>query len=136
MVSASAQHQWYVTVSGISGAWDTFSGGEKSVDTNPYYDGGARQPDVIPGRPTTDNITLSRAFKRDRDDVLIKSLRSKVGSRFTVSRVSTDVNGSASGGQKTVYSNAVLARVGEPEYDANGDDVATYEIEFAISQVS
>lgn len=131
-MAKAAQRQFLVSVSGIMGYFATKTGGEVSSDSAKVYDGGSLMPDILSSPAQADNITVGRPFDPLRDQAVITALRQRVGrSRHTVSVVPTDEDLIAIG-PATVYSNALLVRVGEPEADAASGDAATYELEFAI----
>lgn len=132
-MAKAAQRQFLVSVSGIRGYFATKTGGEISSDANKVYDGGRLQPDLLAGPAQADNITVGRPYDPLRDDAVLRTLRARVGrSRHTISVVATDENLVALPGRAQVYSDALLIRVGEPEFDAASGDAATYELEFAI----
>lgn len=133
---ASSQRQFLVSVSGVSGLFDTKSGGETSADTTKHYDGGSTQPEVLSAPAETDNITISRAWKYERDYEIHKLLRARVGRyRATLSVTPTNEDLIAIA-KPTTYPNALLVRVSEPDYDSGSSDIATWELEFAIGSVA
>lgn len=135
MAVPSSQRQFLVSVSGISGYFQTKSGGETSSETTKNYDGGSLKGEVLAGPAETENITVSRAYNYARDYTAHASARRQVGRwRTTVSVTPTNVDLVASG-KATVYSNALLVRVSEPEVDSGGNDPAVFELEFAIGSV-
>lgn len=128
----SAQRQFLVKVAGISGYFMTKTGGNITAETSKVRDGGSDQPDVIPGPAEAEDVTVSRPFSVARDGNLLPDLRRKVGSWVTtVSVTPTDAN-LVPVGTATVYSDAILTGVNEPEVDANSGDAATFELTFAV----
>jgi hypothetical protein len=131
-MAKSSQRQFLAKVSGIDGYFASKSGGNISADTNKVYDGGSTTPDVLAGPAEADNVTLSRAYDPVRDGALLTKLRQQVG-RFaaTVSLTPTDRD-LVPVGDPTVYPDALLVGLNEPEYDASSGDAATFELEFAV----
>lgn len=131
----SAQRMFRIYVSGISGYWATKSGGETSSETTPYWDGGSLRPEQLAAPAQRGNITVSRAYHRDRDYAILAKARQQVGRWRTTISVQPTNEDLVSAGKPTVYSDALLVRVSEPDYDASGGDAATWELEFAVSSV-
>jgi hypothetical protein len=121
-----------VKVSGINGYFMSKSGGNISSSPSKVWDGGSNIPDVIAAPPEADNITVGRAFDIDRDNDDLTRIRQQVGLlRATISVTPTDVNMVAKG-TPTVYPDALLVGLSEPEMDSSGGDAAMWELEFAI----
>lgn len=128
----AAQRQFLVKVAGIEGFWATKSGGNVSSDASKVYDGGSLDPDVLSSPAEADDITVSRAFDPYRDGPILRDLRRRVGRfRATVSVTPTDEDLVAID-EPTVYSDAVLTGVTEPDFDAASGDAATFELTFAV----
>lgn len=135
-MQVAAQWQSLVSVDGIEGYFATKSGGDTSGDTKKVYDGGAKNPDVMGGRPTTDDITVGRPFKPGRDRPVINRLRPLVNrwrTTVTVQDVDTDL---IPVGKPTVYPNALLTAVNDPEVDADSEDEQRLELTFAVGSVA
>lgn len=132
MGNKSAQRQFLVKVAGIDGYFMTKTGGDISADTNKVYDGGSTTPDVLAGPAEAGNVTVSRGYDPIRDGSILSRLRVQVG-QFTATVSCTPTNRDlVPVGDPTVYSDALLVGLTEPEYDASSADPATYELEFAI----
>lgn len=132
----SAQRQFLVKVAGIEGYMANKSGGNITAGTSKVYDGGNLVPDVMSSPAEVDNVTCSRAFDLVRDEATVTLLRARVGRwRTTVSVTPTDEDLVAVG-KPVVYANALLVGFTELEVDASGGDAATYELEFAVSNVA
>lgn len=131
----SAQREFLVKVAGLDGYFMTKSGGNLSSDTNKVYDGGNTVPEVIAAPAEVENVTVSRAYDKQRDPRLLTDLRRRVGKwTTTISVTPTDAD-LVPIEDPTVYSNALLVGLNEPEADASGGDAATYELEFAVASV-
>lgn len=134
--AVAAQRQFLVTIEGIAGTWATKAGAETSADTTDVYDGGRKAPEKLASPATTDNVTLSRPYRPARDGALAKRLRPIVGSfRSTVTVQPTDAD-LIPYGAPTVYANALLVRLAEPEHDAASGDPSVVELEFAVETVA
>lgn len=135
MVAPSTQQAWLISVSGIPGYWQNFSGGEKSSETSKDYDGGSLEPEVLASPAEIDNITVTRSYKASRDYEAHRSASSRVGRwRTTVSVTPTDEDLVANGPPRT-WPNALLVRCTEIEVDRSSGDAATWELEFAVGNV-
>lgn len=121
-----------VTVSGIPGAFTTQTGGEVSAEVSAHYDGGDKTPTQVPGRPTTSNLVVTRMYKAERDQLLVRALEKEVGKRVgrTVTVQDVDDDDIPIGKPKT-YPDCTLVRVANPERDRNSSDVGMFELEFA-----
>lgn len=132
---ASQSHS-LVKVAGMEGYWANRSGGEVSADVSQAWDGGADFPDQVPGKATTSDVTVSRPYRRGRDDVLRRRLLKQVGKlRATVSDQPTDSNGQALG-EPDVWPNALLRQVSAIGSDASSSDPKTIELVFAVSRTA
>lgn len=129
-----AQRQALVTIEGIPGLWATKSGGNVSADTTPVWDGGAQTPEMLAGPAAAENITVGRPFDDARDLPELARLRRVVG-RFrgtiTVQPTTADLFPI---GPPSVYPDALLVTLTEPEFDASSGDAQTIELEFAVTQ--
>ena len=134
-MGASSQRMFLVNVSGISGNFDTKSGGETTSETTKHYDGGSLTPEVLASPPETDNITVSRAWKFDRDYDAHRLARQRVGRWRTTLSVTPTNEDLIAVGNPVTYPNALLVRVSEPDADSSSGDTATFELEFAVEAV-
>ena len=135
-MALSAQRQFLVSVSDITGYFMTKSGGEVSSEATKVYEGGKKTPEIITSPSDVDNITISRNYDPDRDATILAGLRTTVGTAIKTITVQGTDRDLVAVGSPIVYSEAVLVRIGEPEFDANSGDMATYELEFAVKTVA
>jgi len=134
-MSKSSQRQFVARVAGIEGTFMTKSGGNSSSDVTKAYDGGSDVPDLIAAPKNVEDVTVSRGYDAVRDEPLLKTLRSKVGSfETTISVTPTDRDYVASA-DPVVYSPALLIGLNEPEVAADSGDLATFELVFAAGNV-
>lgn len=132
----SAQRQYIVTVSGISGTFAQKSGGDISADAAKIYDGGSLTPDVLAGPAEVGNITVTRSVEHARDAATLKTLRSKVGQyEATITVTPTDAN-LVTLGSPVIYPKALLIGFTELEADASSGEAATYSLEFLVPRVT
>lgn len=134
----SAQRQFVVMIDGMDKTpWGVKSGGEITADTNKVWDGGSLVPEVLSAPAEVGDVTISRPYDPERDQPLINSLKSLVGHlRTTITVVPTNSTLVAARVKPTVYSNALLSGLREPETDASSGDAADYELTFAVGAVS
>lgn len=128
----SAQRQFLVTV-GTLGLFATKGGGNVTSELTKVYDGGKLRPDLISGPSEADNITVSRPYDPLRDAGIIASLRQQVGSYTATLSVQQTDRTLRKIGSPTVYPDALLVGLTEPEFNADSGDAAMFELEFAIS---
>lgn len=135
----SAGNQWLVTSPAFgSRTFSKKTGGEKQSNTAKWYDGGATTPDVLASSPETTDVVLTNAYDPDVDGQLLQTAKAQVGIlRTTISIVPLlgDMTRVPSG-RPDVYTNALLKGVKLAEVDANSGDPATYELTFAVADVT
>jgi hypothetical protein len=128
-----SQRQMLWTIEGIPGRWATKTGGDVSADVSPVWDGGEDHPEQMSGPASADNVTLTRPVDDERDLAELKRLRKLVG-RFTGTITGQPTNKDLFPiGDPTVYPDALLQSMSEPEYDASSSDPQTVSVTFAIS---
>jgi hypothetical protein len=131
-MAKASRRQFLVSVSGIDGYFGTKQGGNVTSAVNKVYDGGALHPDLIAGPPEAADITVSKPYDPARDDGVLASLRNQVGvftATITVQPADRDMVAS---GTPTVYPNALLVGLTEPEADASAGNEARWDLVFAI----
>lgn len=129
-----AQRQSIVTIEGIEGRWATKSGGNISADVTAVWDGGEDEPSQLAGPATAENVTVSRPIGRIRYLSIIPRLKRQVGKlRATITVQTTDAMGFPIG-EPSVYPQALLVTMNEPEVDAGSGDAQVLELEWAISK--
>ncbi len=117
-----------VTLAGRDlGTWDTKEGGETDSEETRYRPGGLPE-ESLGGATTVTQITVSRMFRRGRDDEQIAFMRGQVGGGQAIVKViNADADGNPISTGETYT--GILKRVGPPEVDSNSSDVAMIEIE-------
>jgi len=113
------------------GVWDKLDGGAIDSEDTKYYPGGMEDPVSLGGRKTTDNVTLGRLYRLERDHAHLNALivgASK--SKVMIIKHSLDIDGNVFG-SPLVY-NGKLKRVTPPTHDANASGAAQVEIEVTI----
>lgn len=132
----ASQRQFLVKVSTVDGYFASKTGGSVTADSTDVWDGGALTPAKLASPATTEDVTLTRPFDPDRDRSVINRLRPLVGRwRTTVSVQDTDADLVAIG-PPTVYANALLIGLTDPEVDAASGDATTFELVFAVESVA
>lgn len=131
----SAQRQFLVKVDGVDGYFATKTGAETTSEVTREFDGGSLEPELLAGPASTSDLVCSRPYKPERDAHLVRLYRPLVGRlRKTVSVQATDADLVAVG-RPTVYPNALLIGVSEPDTDANSGTASRVQLTFAISRV-
>jgi hypothetical protein len=131
----AAQRQFLVKVSQIDGYWTTKGGGATTSEVAREFDGGSLTPELLAAPAQTGDITVSRAYKPERDAQLLALYRPRVGrERATITVQPTDAD-LVRIGPPTIYANALLAGVNDPEADANSGQPARIELTFAVADV-
>lgn len=104
------------------GIWDTKEGGETDSEETRYKPGGGPE-EPLGGKQTVTQLTVTRMFRRGRDDELMSLLRRKSGSGEAIVKVvNTDADGNPWSTGETYK--GVLKRVAPPQIDSNSSDVA------------
>lgn len=114
------------------------TGGEKKAEVTKWRDGGAVSSDNIYAPPETSNVTLKNAYDPDVDAQMLSNLLNQIGVlTTTLSQVPLRGDMSRVAGVKPwVYTGATLTGVKIPDTNANSGDAATYELEFAVNNLS
>lgn len=121
-----------VTVSGVPGTFNTFSGGAMERETTNSWNGGSPQYDILAGPPTYANIEVGRPY-RHADESWLPSWRGNRGvKRATVTVQKLDEN-YITVGKPRVYKDCVLAGVTDPEVEAGAASEAMLSLSFATS---
>jgi hypothetical protein len=132
----ASQRQFLITVDGVEGYFATKSGGDVSSDISTVWDGGSLTPEKLPAPAVVGDVTVGRPYDPNRDGAELAKLKPLVGRwRTTVGIQPTDADLIASG-PPTVYANALLSGLTDPEADAGSGDAATFELTFAIETVA
>lgn len=110
-------------------AFAKMTGGESSAEVSKSWNGGARTPNLTAGRPVISNIVLERPFSAQRDRPVQRALAKLVGTaRYTATKQDLDAYDMAVG-SPTVFTNCVLVRVSEPDYDETSSAGSTLVVE-------
>lgn len=113
-----------------TGIWSTKEGGDGDSEETKIYPGGAQGQVSLGGRPTRENVTVSRYFSLDRDLPKIKRWDGRRGkARVVVTEVFLDADDNAFG--TGVTWTGTLKRVAWPPYDSESSDAAKVEIEIS-----
>lgn len=132
-MAKSAQRQFLVSVSGITGLWATKTGGDPTSSVTKVWDGGADSPDILSSPADFDDLTVTRPYDVSRDGPVAASLKPQVG-RFTatISVQPTDANlVKTSAAEKFT---GLLTKLTSPAPDASASGAATISLTFAIQK--
>lgn len=128
----AALRQQQVTVAGWDGFFATKTGGEVTANTTQAYDGGAIDPEVLGGPPSTSNITVTRPYRPGPHGALLKAWEKEVGRlRTTVAVYDTDPD-LGPWGEPVTYADALLTRAKRVDYDAASAEPGSIELEFSV----
>lgn len=122
-----------VSVDGVGyGVWETFDGGEGDSDETKNRPGALEDEESLGGPKTRGNVTVSRNYKRNRDQGVLKVLDAKRGrAPMTVVKQPLDPDKNAVG-QPDIYT-GTLKRVTGPNANSNSGDPAKIELEMTAA---
>lgn len=137
MIAAARQ---FLVTTAATGArtYTEFTGGEKASDTSKWRDGGATRPQVLSAPADTGDVTLKNGFDPEKDGPMIANLLRQVGVlRTTITKVPLHGDMTrVTGAPPLVYTGCLLRSVKPPEVNANSGDPGTYELVFAVEDVT
>jgi hypothetical protein len=116
----------------IAGTWAARSGGNRTSTEDRYHEGGELFREEVAGSPaTTENMTLSRPFKRDRDIALLRWAHRNAGRRILhITEQPLDDDGNAFG--DPLVDTARLLGCNRPDVDADNTG-SRKRIEFTVA---
>lgn len=131
----SSQSAFLVTVAGVPGTWSRHGGGAKTGNVSKDRDGGAINPDVMPGFVDIADLTVSRTWRPSRDRALARKLKQQVNQLETTVRVQdlTPAKVVIPGSGETYT--GLLTGVSTPDGDSNSSSPAEFTLTFSISDV-
>lgn len=128
----TAQRHFLVSIAGLPGYYQRWGGGSTGADTSKSYDGGSEVADVMGGPASPDDVTISRDYDPARDEPILRALRPVVSRwRTTLTKQPTDAD-FVPIGPPTVYPNALLTKINEPEADSASNAFANYGLVFTV----
>jgi len=135
-MAKQAQRQQLIKVDGIEGYFSAKQGGDQSSATSKVWDGGSLVAEIMSAPPEIANITVSRAYDWDRDGSMLANLRTKIGDWETKISVTYTDRNLVPVGNPTIYANALLTSIKEPDYAASSAEASTFSLEFAVPAVA
>lgn len=116
----------------ITGTWAGRTGGNRTSDARRYREGGELYREEVGGSPaTTEDMTLSRPFKRDRDIELLRWLVRNAGkAMLTITDQPLDEDGNAYG--RPLVETARLLGCSRPDADAD-DTTGIQRLEITVA---
>lgn len=130
------EQQYLVTVSvdtlGNIGVFDTFEGGDITSSAKTYRAGGMADAEALPAPPTTEDVTVSRGFRGERDGPLKKLLNQKIGFAIRIGKQPLNPDRTVIAGALETYVGIIQGVMG-PSHDSEGDDVSKLSIVATIS---
>lgn len=132
----SSQSSFLITVAGVPGTFARKSGGVKTGTVSKDRDGGAINPDVMPGFVDISDLTVSRTWRSSRDNPLAKKLMAVVNQLETTVRVQDLTPGKVViPGTQVTYTGLLTSVTPTPDSDANSSSPAEFTLTFSISDV-
>lgn len=127
-MSREDQYNVTVTIAGLpTGTWDKLTGGNVTSEETKYRPGGMSPQVSLGGSTSTENITVSRLYKLERDHDRAHWLAGICGKAEAVAvKQPLDVDGNP-WGQPIVYS-GILQEVHFPDHDSESNDAALLEL--------
>ena len=127
-----SQHQWLVTVDGLTGYWAQRSGGAVAAPASKSFDGGSNVPFVLTGPPQPADITVERPFLVGRDDVMLTNLLQQVGFWQTTLHAQPTTPSLSPQGNITTWT-GTLTTVTPPASNSDTNTVATIGLTFTLT---
>ena len=124
-----------VTVGGVPlGTFDTFSGGAQSRENTKHRPGGSTRQTVHGGLPSYDDVTVTRV-PRVGDAARVNAwLKRTDPIPMSVSVTETNGGRVVPGTQRTYR--GVVANINPGDYDSDGDDLRSVELQMTVEDVS
>lgn len=136
-MSLVQEQEFLVTVSidgDLLGIFDTFDGGDVSSEAKVYRAGGMADPEVLSAAPATEDVTVSRGYRGERDGPLKRTLNNKVGHDITIGKQPLN-------GDKSIVPDSLetftgkIKSVSGPSHNSEGTDVSKLTIVATIRGV-
>jgi hypothetical protein len=131
-VVVAAQRQFLIKVQGVDGLFATKTGGQVTSAVTKAWNGGSLRPERLTSPPEADDLTVGRPYDPVRDSTIARQLRPLIGAWTTTVTVQPTDQNLAPTGQPTVYSDALLSSVHEPDADAASGTEARFELVFSV----
>lgn len=113
------------------GVWDKMTGGDLDSQDVQYRPGGMGPPISLGGPRTTNNVTVSRLYRLNRDHTKLAKLLAAVGGgKMTVSKQPLDIEGNTFG--RPIVLNGRLKSVKHPDVDSEANAAALIELEMTV----
>lgn len=113
------------------GVFDKMTGGDLDSADTPYRPGGMGPPISLGGPKTTNNITVSRLYRLNRDHTKMAKLNAAAGGgRMTVAKQPLDIEGNIFG--KPIVWTGRLKTVKSPDVDSEASAAALLELEMTV----
>lgn len=114
------------------GTWQKKTGGKTSGNVTKIKPGGMAPEQSLGGVPTTDTITITRNYDRDRDHAKIGTLKARAGKAVGVLKQQPlDPDGNAYG--RPIVWNVTLDGVQEPDVDSESTNSAEISLDLTVN---
>lgn len=133
-MSLTSEAQWAVslTVAGtpVQEVFDSWEGGDTTAEIEAYAGGGMAVAESLVSTPVTSEITISRAWRGDRDAAIERWLRARIGHPVVVSKQALKPDRTPVPGGLTTY-RGKIAGVTTPTHDSMGRSVVRFAVTIA-----
>lgn len=136
MKPASSPAHQRITLSGFPfdtpGTWSKKTGGRTTSTPRRHHEGGELFSEEVSGGPSTsENITVQRQYRVDRDAAMLVAAQRYCGRAYGNAAIQ-DLDEAGDPYGKPRVRNVLLVEVGEPDYDAD-DQTGHAMIEFVLA---
>ena len=114
----------------------TVSGGEISAAVEKIYDGNSKFPDVLCAPAEIGDITVSKFYDQEYDEVPLQQIRQMVGQTYydlTIFTLGCDL---AVAGSERNYPRCLLVGLSDIDGDASSGAPSAFSLTFAISEIA
>lgn len=135
-MSSQSQSLITVVVDGVPmGTWDTLSGGNTTATPTKRRPGGTSKQDVARARGVTDDLTVGREYKNERDVAPLRALRPRVGRASVVVTDQPLDDDDVPFGSPTTFT-GLLSSLSIGDVDSDSDDFRMCELGVTVTAVS
>lgn len=122
----------HLTVAGVDwDIWDKKTGGQLDSEEYKYSPGAMATQVSLGGRRTTENLTVQRLYRKERDHDRVQALFDGVGkAKCVLKQQPMDPDGNRYG--NPVVWNGTLKRVQVPDVDSERSEAALIELEITV----
>jgi hypothetical protein len=116
----------------VLGTFDSFEGGDVTSDAKTYRAGGMADAEALPAPPSTEDVTIARGFRAERDAAKKKWLNGKIGAKIVIGKQALNPDKTPVADALETFTGIVKSVAG-PSHDSTGEDVSKLTIVATIS---